>query len=367
MVGKSRVVRFLDLGRMKLFGLGVCAVLALGPAAAPAFADDAPQPSDAQKAADALSAGHAAEAEALATSALQAPDLAPLERAHVLLNRALAREQQGSRRDALADFNAALALSVLGTDELSRADFDRGVTLDELGRTDEAIVDYSAALKIAPAFAPALNNRANAERRLGRLADAKTDYEASLAADNPQKEYPYYGLGQVAEAQGDGPGAAEDYRMALAANGKYTLAAQRLSALSEEISGVALHPADGKSAPVVSASYETAAPDLRPAILGKVKARRVAALDTPPASAAAPGVAQVQLGAFRDEPTATQSWDKMVAAAGGALDGFSPRVVAAIIPGKGKFYRLRAGPVDDAHDLCAKLAARGLACIPVKD
>jgi tetratricopeptide (TPR) repeat protein len=331
------------------------------------LADQAP--SDAQGVASALSAGRGSDAEALATKALEAKDLDPLDRAHLLLNRALAREQQGSRHDALADFNAALALSVLGTDELPRAYFDRGVTLDELGRTDEAIADYSAALKIAPGFAPALNNRANAERRLGRLAEAKTDYEASLAADNPQKEYPYYGLGQVAEAQGDAPGATQDYRLALAANGKYALASQRLAALSAQVGGSALQPADSKSPAAMSASYETTAPDLRPAIIDKtVKARRVAMLETTPVkNPPASGGGQVQLGAFRDAPDATQSWDKMVAAAGGALDGFSPRVVAADIPGKGKFYRLRAGPVDDARALCAKLTAKNLACIPVKD
>ncbi|HXM00383.1 MAG TPA: tetratricopeptide repeat protein [Rhizomicrobium sp.] len=345
--------------RAGLIGLGVCVLAALSPA----LADQAP--SDAQGVASALSAGRSSDAEALATKALEAKELDPLDRAHLLLNRALAREQQGSRHDALADFNAALALSVLGTDELPRAYFDRGVTLDELGRTDEAIADYSAALKIAPGFAPALNDRANAERRLGRLPEAKTDYEASLAADNPQKEYPYYGLGQLAEAQGDAADAAADYRLALAANGKYALASQRLAALSAQTSG-ALHPADSKSPAAMSASYETTAPDLRPAIIDKtVKASRVAMLDAPVKSAT--GTAQVQLGAFRDAPAATQSWDKMVAAAGGALDGFSPRVVPADIPGKGKFYRLRAGPVDDARALCAKLTAKNLVCIPVKD
>jgi len=332
----------------------VAALLALSPAAA----DDAPPA--AQQAAQALRAGQAAAAEQFATVALQARDLSPLDRAHVLLNRALAREQQGSRRDALADFNAAIDLGVLAPEELSQAIFDRGVTLDELGRTDEAIADYSAALKIAPAFAPALNNRANAERRLGRLAEEKADYQASLAANNPQKEYPYFGLGQIAEAQGDQAGAAEDYRMALAASGNYRLAAEHLAALES-----LPQPAQKKAAdPVMTASYQppSDALVLRPAILGNAKAGRETTL--PPKHS--PGAALVQLGAYREESAASDSWNKMTASAAGALDGLSPHVEAADIPGKGKFYRLRAGPVGDAPGLCARLTARGLACIPVK-
>jgi tetratricopeptide (TPR) repeat protein len=325
--------------------LSVAALFAL----APAFASDAPLA--AQQAAQALRAGHAGAAEQLATQALQAEGLSPLDRAHILLNRALAREQQGSRRDALADFNAAIDQGVLAPEELSQATFDRGVTLDELGRTDEAIADYSAALKLASAFAPALNNRANAERRLGRLPEAKADYEASLAANNPDKEYPYYGLGEVAEAQGDVASAAEDYRKALAANGNYRLAAQRLAALDAQVAP----QAEKTASPVVTASYQPPAdaPDLRPAILDRTKAK--------PAPRDA-----VQLGAYRDEAAAADSWKRMTASAAGALDGLSPHIEAADIPGKGKFYRLRAGPVDDASALCAKLQARGLACIPVR-
>jgi tetratricopeptide (TPR) repeat protein len=337
--------------------IGICALLAL----APARADDPPVDARgaAAAAADALRAGKGDTAEKLATLALQAPDLPPLDRAHVLLNRALAREQQGSRRDALADFNAAIGAGVLAPDEMSQAIFDRGVTLDELGRADEAIADYSAALKIAPAFAPALNNRANAERRLGRLDEAKADYEASLAAGDPQKEYPYYGLGQIAEAKGDTAGAAEDYRQALAANGNYRLAAQRLAALDAQAGGVALHPLSIKSdaSPIVTASYQPPAPVLRPAILDR---------PAPRLEATSREEAAIQLGAYRDEATAADSWNKMVALASGALDGLSPHIEAADIPGKGKFYRLRAGPVGDASAFCAKLQAHKLACIPVK-
>jgi tetratricopeptide (TPR) repeat protein len=351
-----------DLG-LRLVGLiAFCAWLA----GASAFAD----PAGPLAAAGALRQGRASDAEMLATQALAARDLAPLDRAHLLLNRALAREQLGRRRDALADFNDAVALDVLPQDELVRAYFDRGVTLDELGRTDDAVADYGAALKLAPAFAPALNNRGNAERRLGHLPEAKADYQAALAAGDKEKEYPYYGLGQIAEAQGDSRDAAEDYRMALAADGQYTLAAQRLAALSTQPGKIDLQPPP-KNPPVVAASFE-ASPDLRPAILGRTKQKRVVAsidaaprIAAPPAGAANAGDALVQLGAFRDEAAATAGWTTLVHQSAGALDGLTPQIVVADIPGKGKFYRLRT-TVAEPSAFCAKLAAHGLACIPVR-
>jgi len=325
--------------------------------ATPALAD---LPPEALGAADALRAGRAADAESLATKALETKDLVPLDHAHLLLNRALAREQLGRRRDALADFNEAIALDGLPKDELARAYFDRGVTEDELGRTADAIADYSAALKIGPSFGPALNNRANALRRQNRLAEAKADYQAALEAGDREKEYPYYGLGQIAEAEGDAKAAAEDYRMALAANGQYMLAAQRLSALGSQPGKIDLKPPT--PAPVVAASYE-APPDLRPALLGPSESKHATPKHAEPE---ARGGALVQLGAFHDEATASASWNSLVAKSGGALTGLSPQIVAADIPGKGRFYRLRTS-VAAASAFCARLTARGLACMPVRN
>jgi len=356
-----------NFGIVTRFGfIGLCLVLA----AAPAWSQDASAPPDALAAADALRAGRASDAEMLATRALAAKDLAPLDHAHLLLNRALAREQMGRRRDALADFNDAIALGGLPQDELGRAFFDRGVTLDELGRTDEAVADYTAALKINASFAPALNNRANAERRLNHLPEAKADYQAALVAGDREKEYPYYGLGQIAELEGNMRDAAEDYRMALAANGQYTLAAQRLAALGTQPGKIDLQPPAAPppaAPPIVTASYEPPPLALRPAILGHDREKHVATLDparhvvAPASSSGGGGV--VQLGAFRDEAAASAGWNTLVAKSDGALDGLTPQIVAADIPGKGKFYRLRT---EAGAGLCTMLAAKQLACMPVK-
>ena len=125
-----------------------------------------------------------------------------------------------------------------------RATFDRGVALDALERTGEAISEYSAALKLDAGFAPALNNRANAYRRLGKLADAKRDYMAALASANSSREYPYYGLGRIAEAEGDNNTARKYYVEALAANPGYVPASQSLAVLPNQIepTSFVLHP-----------------------------------------------------------------------------------------------------------------------------
>ncbi len=103
-------------------------------------------------------------------------------------------------------------------------------------------------------------------------------------------------------------------------------------------------------------SYEPSGsfPALRPSILDDM---------------AAGGSAQVQLGAYRAEAAAAEDWDRLAAGAKGLLDGLTPEIVSADLPGRGRFYRLRVGPLGDggaADALCARLKERGLACIPVK-
>lgn len=107
--------------------------------------------------------------------------------------------------------------------------------------------------------------------------------------------------------------------------------------------------------PVTLARYEPrqAPPALRPAILGAM---------------AASAHVQVQLGAFRVETHASDGWDVLTAEAGGLLSGLTPEIVSVDLPDRGRFYRLRAGPLkgDDAAALCRELKARGLDCFTVK-
>lgn len=80
------------------------------------------------------------------------------------------------------------------------------------------------------------------------------------------------------------------------------------------------------------------------------------------------GTAQVQLGAFKSEAEAGAVWAKLVQKHGAALAGASHSIQRADIPGKGTYYRLRAGGLAGeaaAKSLCAQLSAKGQACFPV--
>ena len=295
-----------------------------------------------------------------------------------------ASEASGQKLDALADYTLAIESHALARDEQARALFDRGLLLNEMNRLDEAVTDYSAALSLAPSFGVALFNRANAYRRLGRLADARQDYLASLAAGNPQSQYSYFGLGQIAEAQGDNASAQKLYDRALAADPHYGLARERLTALASD-EGV-FHPrqptaqAEPGSAPDDPAARAVFATQASPMPAPQPPAQNAGS--DPQISPASPDsngnlpktqdgngrAPQVQLGAWRSKEGAAQGWDRALGQAGDTLRGLSPRIVAVDLPAAGRFYRLRvtagqAGP----KGFCAALAARGLDCIPARD
>jgi tetratricopeptide (TPR) repeat protein len=246
--------------RLKTFIRGSLVALAC---IAPALADDAPA-SSMTAIATALREGRGQDAETLATRMLSSSQSSPpIDHAYLLLNRGLAREQMGKREGAVKDFTAAIDTKALAKGELARALFDRGVALDELGRTDEAIADYSQALAIVPRYATALNNRGNAYRRTGRYALARADYQSALGAGDDEPEYPLYGLGRVAEALNDKSMAKSFYRQALAANGQFPPAMQRMAALGDvPADGSYTLRTPGSDAPQPSAEPKTA--DLKP-------------------------------------------------------------------------------------------------------
>jgi hypothetical protein len=75
---------------------------------------------------------------------------------------------------------------------------------------------------------------------------------------------------------------------------------------------------------------------------------------------------RVQLGSWRTAIEAAKGWDRIRKRAGSAMEGLSPRVVPADLPGRGIFYRLWVGPVlkASASSFCARLQARRVDCVP---
>jgi len=87
-------------------------------------------------------------------------------------------------------------------------------------------------------------------------------------------------------------------------------------------------------------------------------------LAVPPASTIQ--LTRVQLGAWRTAIEAAKGWDRIQKRAAGAMDGLSPRVVPASLPGRGIYFRLWVGPVlkASAINFCARLQSRHIDCIP---
>jgi hypothetical protein len=91
--------------------------------------------------------------------------------------------------------------------------------------------------------------------------------------------------------------------------------------------------------------------------------------DSTPLKGQPPTVIQltrVQLGSWRTAIEAAKGWDRIQKKAGNVMDGLSPRVVPASLPGRGTFFRLWVGPVLKASvsRFCAGLRSRNIDCIP---
>ncbi len=90
-----------------------------------------------------------------------------------------------------------------------------------------------------------------------------------------------------------------------------------------------------------------------------------------PATAAAPaepaGGFAVHLASYKSESAARDGWAQLRKRHGALLGALAPSVTRVELPGKGVFWRLKAGPLSDraaAEALCAKLEARKQYCEP---
>ena len=348
----------------------------------------------------ALDKGDAQHAASLAEAALRGEGVGAGDRACLLLYRGLARELLGAHDAAMRDFTQALDTNALPPDEREQALLQRGFLHDGLGRLNEAIGDYTAAIALKGyGSATALNDRANIYRRQNKLAEARRDYLAALSADGGQPQYSYYGLGQIAEAEQDSLAARGFYAKAVIADPDYIAASERLTALGGPLDNalfdrgerIVLRP---PSVQPVSEVSETSrggiilprapagkkedlsptrhAPPARPSATKRLTPVQLVlrpALDQSDVRRSGRGSAEVQLGAWRSAAEAHAGWDKAKALAGGALDGLSPRVLVADLPGKGRYFRLRVSPGagQSGAEVCARLVAKSLACLPVRD
>jgi tetratricopeptide (TPR) repeat protein len=329
--------------------------------------------------AKALSQGNPQAAERLVAAALAQPGLSGLEQSLLLLDRAKIDELEDRLGDGLTDFTRAIESHALPQTDQMRALLERGLLLDALNRLDDAIEDYNTVLELDPHSANALNSRASVYRRQNRTAEARRDYLASLAAGATNPEYSYFGLGQIAETQGDRDAARGLYVKAVAANPKYSLALDRL----KNLGGIPAAPLSAPSAPtpelvtsgpsrlpVISRSFDRSAGQsahLRP--LDIASAAHPIGQGLRPALAddetSHKNNSQVQLGVWSSEGAAAAAWARAVQLAGKTLAALSPSIVPVDLQGKGSFFRLRVTAAD-AISLCASLKSVGVDCMPVR-
>lgn len=112
-------------------------------------------------------------------------------------------------------------------------------------------------------------------------------------------------------------------------------------------------------APAAQAHAPAAPTPLRP------QAAPAPAASAPAASASASGAWVAQLAALKSEADAQAAWKRLQNANKDVLGGLSSDIVRADLGTKGVFWRLRAGPVDEARarSICATLAKRNQGCI----
>jgi len=86
----------------------------------------------------------------------------------------------------------------------SEAWYTKGVYLQtEVGDNQGAVESYSRAIEINPGFLSALFNRGLALKNLGRLDEAKVDFEAIVSLKEGTAPQALYNLGLIAIDQGD--------------------------------------------------------------------------------------------------------------------------------------------------------------------
>jgi tetratricopeptide (TPR) repeat protein len=94
-------------------------------------------------------------------------------------DRGLAAHKQGNTQEAIAQFTQAIKLDPNYTDAYN----NRGNAYYDLDDYDKAIADYAQAIKIDPGDADAYNNRGIAYHNLGDYDKAIADYAQAIKLD----------------------------------------------------------------------------------------------------------------------------------------------------------------------------------------
>jgi tetratricopeptide (TPR) repeat protein len=100
----------------------------------------------------------------------------------------------------------------------AKAFFLRALSYWQLNQRERSVTDYDQAIRIAPRFAGALNNRADAYLRLGKPAQGMPDVDRALEIE-PQNPIYNATRGQINQWVGDPQSAMHDHDAAMAFGG----------------------------------------------------------------------------------------------------------------------------------------------------
>jgi tetratricopeptide (TPR) repeat protein len=130
--------------------------------------------------------------------------------AGAFFDRAMLSKNQGEYDNAIADYTEALRLDP----DFTAAYNNRGNAYDDKGMYDRAIEDYNKALRIDPNYAAAYYNRGIAYKNKGMYDRAIEDYNKALRID-PNYAAAYNNRGYAYDDKGMYDRAIEDYNKAL--------------------------------------------------------------------------------------------------------------------------------------------------------
>lgn len=376
--------------------------------------------------AEAIESGRFDKAATDFSNALDSGGLDAAGRALAHYHRAIAFQKTGQQDAAIADYTRAIGSDTLPAAVQARAHYNRGIALAAAGDAEKAEADYRATIALAPDYAAVYHNLANLERRRQDYDAAIGNYSTAIRLmSGNERKLPLFGRALAYEQTGNVDGAETDLREALAIDPEFEIASAKLAELTSRPVARAAKPATQVQAakapeprvlPATLTPFQSASSGHEGGAAIRIASsggwETTAMRSTPPEkpvdiAAAVPEPAQatanandtlttaslkptalvphptaqvalrqpttnvpyrLQLGAFRDETTAAEEWNRISRSAATVVGEYEYFVQRADLGERGVFYRLRAGGFDgigEARAACKALEAWKIACVVV--